>query len=361
MSESKNLLVTGGAGFIGSNFIRYIIDHEPEWNIVIVDLLTYAGHLENLSNILNKKYVFVKGDICNSKLLEDIFKNYKIDIVVHFAAESHVDRSIEGPGAFVNTNIVGTYNLLEVARQQWKFGSGFEKKRFHHISTDEVFGMLQIGDPSFTEETPYSPNSPYAASKASSDHLVRAYYRTYGLPITITNSSNNYGPYQYPEKLIPLIILNAINGKPLPIYGDGQQVRDWLFVKDHCAAIHTVLKKGLNGETYNIGGENQFPNIEIVYKICQIINNCLPESRFIPHEQLITFVKDRPGHDFRYDMNISKIRNELGWSPKYNLSEGLEFTIKWYLTNQEWIQKVTGNQAFSEWISNNYLNRERKK
>ena len=360
MTEQKKekILVTGGAGFIGSNFIHYITTHEFSWNIVNLDLLTYAGHLENLSDIPNDKNKFFKGDICDKELVEKILRDYQIDTIVHFAAESHVDRSIEGPGAFIQTNIVGTYNLLEVARHYWKNNGGYEGKRFHHVSTDEVFGMLKLNDPAFIEETPYSPNSPYAASKASSDHLVRSYHHTFGLPTTITNCSNNYGPDQFPEKLIPLIILNAVNGKPLPVYGVGQQIRDWLFVEDHCEAIVTVLKKGIVGETYNIGGENQFPNIEIVKKVCQLIDGNLKESPHYPHEQLITFVKDRPGHDFRYDMDNSKIRRELGWSPKFTLEEGLANTVKWYLSNREWIEKVTGNRAFSDWMTNNYQKRE---
>lgn len=358
--NNKKLLVTGGAGFIGSNFIQFVQKNEPSWHIVNLDLLTYAGHLDNLANISNEKYTFIKGDICDQKLVERILLDFKIDTIVHFAAESHVDRSIEGPGAFIQTNIVGTYNLLEAARHFWKANSGYEGKRFHHVSTDEVFGMLKIGAPAFTEDTPYSPNSPYAASKASSDHLVRSYHHTFGLPVTITNCSNNYGPYQFPEKLIPLIILNSVNGKPLPIYGDGQQIRDWLFVEDHCEAIVIVLKKGLEGETYNIGGENQYPNINIVKELCKLIDKQLPDSPYSPHEQLITYVKDRPGHDFRYDMDISKIRRELGWSPKYRLEEGLEFTVNWYLENRNWIESVTGSVAFEDWMTKNYQKREEK-
>lgn len=360
MNEHRIILVTGGAGFIGSNFIHFLIENEPTWKIVNVDALTYAGNLENLSDIPKENYSFIHGDICDQTLIEKILLDYKIDTIVHFAAESHVDRSIEGPGAFVQTNIVGTYNLLEVARHIWKTEEGYSGKRFHHVSTDEVFGMLSNQDPAFMENTPYSPNSPYAASKASSDHLVRSYHHTFGLPITITNCSNNYGPYQFPEKLIPLIILNAVNGRPLPIYGDGQQIRDWLFVKDHCEGIVAVIKNGLVGETYNIGGENQYPNIKIVKKICKLLDEYLPESPYFPHENLITFVKDRPGHDFRYDMNISKIRRELGWSPSYSLEDGLAFTVKWYLNNQEWIEKVTGKKAFSDWLSINYQKRENK-
>ncbi|MDX9851536.1 MAG: dTDP-glucose 4,6-dehydratase [Anaerolineaceae bacterium] len=340
MSENRRLLVTGGAGFIGSNFIEYVVEKEPDWEIVNLDLLTYAGHLENLSNIKTIKYTFIQGDICDYTLVKKIILDHQIDLIVHFAAESHVDRSIEGPGAFVQTNIVGTYNLLEAARNIWKSDEGYVGKRFHHVSTDEVFGMLKKGEPAFTEETPYSPNSPYAASKASSDHLVRAYFHTYGLPITISNCSNNYGPYQFPEKLIPLVIWNAINGKSLPIYGDGQQIRDWLFVRDHCEAILSVIKNGRIGETYNIGGENQYPNLQIVKEICKLVDEKIPDSPYNPHEKLIEFIKDRPGHDFRYDINITKIRNELNWSPKYSLKEGLVYTVNWYLCNHDWTRKI---------------------
>lgn len=358
MNETRNLLVTGGAGFIGSNFIHYVCENEPQWKIVNLDLLTYAGHLGSLSTIHSEEYTFIHGDICDKDLVEKILSNYQIDTIVHFAAESHVDRSIEGPGAFIQTNIVGTYNLLEVARQHWKNNGGYDGKRFHHVSTDEVFGMLKLGDPAFNEDTPYSPNSPYAASKASSDHLVRSYHHTFGLPTTITNCSNNYGPYQFPEKFIPLIILNAVNGKPLPIYGDGQQIRDWLFVVDHCEAIVSVLKNGKIGETYNIGGKNQFPNLIIVQQLCGLLDEFLPESPYFPHENLITYVKDRPGHDFRYDIDFSKIHRELGWSPKHSLEEGFKQTVKWYISNKDWIEKVTGNPAFSDWISKNYQKRE---
>jgi len=353
----KNVLITGGAGFIGSNFIQFLSKNYPTHNIINLDLLTYAGHLENLAGIANDHYHFVKGDICDYQFVSDVFHNYEIDTVVHFAAETHVDRSILSPGQFINTNIIGTYNLLEICRLYWKENSGYEGKKFHHVSTDEVFGMLKIGDPAFTENTPYAPNSPYAASKASSDHLVRSYFHTYKLPITISNCSNNYGPRQFPEKLIPLIIINAVNGKSLPVYGDGRQIRDWLYVEDHCEAILTILKKGKIGETYNIGGVNQFPNIEIVKMICSILDQYLQQSPYLPHEQLITFVQDRPGHDFRYEMNIDKIGSQLGWEPKYDLESGLKSTVKWYLDNQNWIENVTGNVAFQNWLFRNYENR----
>jgi len=353
----KNVLITGGAGFIGSNFIQFLSKNYPTHNIINLDLLTYAGHLENLAGIANDHYHFVKGDICDYQFVSDVFHNYEIDTVVHFAAETHVDRSILSPGQFINTNIIGTYNLLEICRLYWKENSGYEGKKFHHVSTDEVFGMLKIGDPAFTENTPYAPNSPYAASKASSDHLVRSYFHTYKLPITISNCSNNYGPRQFPEKLIPLMIINAVNGKSLPVYGDGRQIRDWLYVEDHCEAILTILKKGKIGETYNIGGVNQFPNIEIVKMICTILDQYLPQSPYLPHEQMITFVQDRPGHDFRYEMNIDKIGSQLGWEPKYDLESGLKSTVKWYLDNQNWIENVTGNVAFQNWLFRNYENR----
>lgn len=359
MSDIKSVLVTGGAGFIGANFVRFVLGQRPDWKVINLDLLTYAGHLESLKGLPEKNYKFIKGDICDQNLVEKIFSEYKIDTVVHFAAESHVDRSIEGPGAFIQTNIVGTYNLLEVARHFWK-KDNYAGKRFHHVSTDEVFGMLQKGDPAFREDTPYAPNSPYAASKASSDHLVRSYHHTFRLPVTISNCSNNYGPYQFPEKLIPLIIMNAVRGKPLPIYGDGQQIRDWLYVTDHCEAILTVLENGKVGETYNIGGENQYPNLKIVKQICALLDKELPDSPYKPHENLIEFVKDRPGHDFRYDMNIAKIRKELGWQPGLTLDEGLARTVKWYLDNTDWIENVTGNNDYSDWIAKNYHKREER-
>ncbi|OJX46239.1 MAG: dTDP-glucose 4,6-dehydratase [Chloroflexi bacterium 44-23] len=354
MRKFKNVLVTGGAGFIGSNFVRFLNNAEPDIQIINLDLLTYAGHLENLSGINGNHYHFIHGDICDSKLVRKILMDYQIDTVVHFAAESHVDRSIQDPGAFVQTNIVGTYTLLENCRQVWNERGGYEGNHFHHVSTDEVFGMLSKDDSPFTETTPYAPNSPYAASKASSDHLVRSYFRTFGFPITISNCSNNYGPYQFPEKLIPLIILNAINGKDLPIYGDGQQIRDWLYVEDHCDAIYSVIQAGKTGETYNIGGENQFPNLEIVKKICSILDHALPESPYIPHEKLIRFVPDRPGHDLRYDIDITKIRTCLEWQPSNDLAQGLEKTIQWYLQNREWIESVTGTSAFQNWLVTNY-------
>lgn len=358
-----NLLVTGGAGFIGSNFIRLILQQRPTLRIYNLDALTYAGSLENLRDLPDpQRHIFIQGDICNRELVEELLRNHNIDTIVHFAAESHVDRSILGPGQFVQTNIVGTFTLLDAARQVWLVEKRLspEDVHFHHVSTDEVFGSLSPQDPAFCESTPYAPNSPYSASKASSDHLVRAYFHTYGLPITITNCSNNYGPYQFPEKLIPLIILNAMEGKRLPIYGDGKQVRDWLYVIDHCEAILAVLEHGKIGETYNIGGDNQPYNIEIVTAICKILDELLPNSPYLPHENLITYVTDRPGHDRRYDMNIGKINEELGWRPKESLQTGLEKTINWYLSHPEWVQAIRQTGDYKTWIDKNYVQRGEK-
>lgn len=356
----KNVLVTGGAGFIGSNFVRYLLSSEPEIRVYTLDALTYAGNLANLENLPNpERHEFIHGDICDSALVADLFKRYAIDTVVHFAAESHVDRSILGPAQFLQTNVVGTFTLLEAARQSWlneKSGPR-EGVRFHHVSTDEVFGTLSPTDPAFSETTPYAPNSPYSASKASSDHFVRAYYHTYRLPVSITNCSNNYGPYQFPEKLIPLMILNAISGKPLPIYGDGQQIRDWLYVEDHCEAIWTVVKFGKAGETYNVGGDNQPANLHIVETICAILDELSPAASGKPYASQIQFVADRPGHDRRYAMDIRKINRELGWKPKQTLETGLLKTVKWYLDHPEWIRSVHENSDISGWMNKNYANR----
>ncbi len=350
----QNVLVTGGAGFIGSNFVRYLLKTEPGVNVVNLDKLTYAGSLENLIDLPGAdRHHFIKGDICDLTLVDQLFEEHQIDTVVHFAAETHVDRSILGPGEFVQTNVVGTFTLLEAARKFWPI-SQQEGKRFHHVSTDEVFGMLRPGDPAWTEDTPYAPNSPYSASKASSDHLVRAYYHTYGLPASITNCSNNYGPYQFPEKLIPLIILNAIDGKSLPVYGDGQQVRDWLYVEDHCEAIHLVLKNGRVGETYNIGGNNQPANLEVIKQICSLLDECLPDSVYAPHEKLIQYVNDRPGHDRRYAMDINKVHKELGWQPNQSLGSGLQKTVEWYLAHPDWVEKARQQQDYQRWMAANY-------
>lgn len=333
----KNILVTGGAGFIGSNFIRYMLS-EHDYNIINLDLLTYAGNLENLQGLEhNKRYTFIKGDIRDRKEIEKIFKTYKIDTVVNFAAESHVDRSIEEPELFITTNILGTQILLDIAKQYWKVipNNKYSKEfrdgtRFLQVSTDEVYGTLGEGG-LFTEGTPLVPNSPYSASKASADMMVRAYYETYGMPVSITRCSNNYGPYQFPEKLIPLMINNCLNNYPLPVYGDGMQVRDWLHVEDHCRAIDVVLHKGKIGEVYNIGGNNEKANIEIVKLIIKSLGK---------EESLIQYVADRPGHDRRYAIDNSKITKELGWAPKYTFDEGIKETIEWYLQNKEWLKKI---------------------
>ncbi len=357
------LLVTGGAGFIGSNFIHNTLSKHSNVLIVNYDLLTYAGNLENVKKFSNNRnYIFTEADICDQNaLLEQVIK-YNINTIIHFAAESHVDRSILGPSAFVRTNIDGTFSILEVLRkiQQDTTKSKSGIIRFHHISTDEVFGSLNIGDPPFTEKTPYSPNSPYAATKASSDHLVQAYHVTYHLPVTISNCSNNYGPYQFPEKLIPMVILNALENKELPIYGDGQQIRDWLYVDDHCDAIWQILQSGNIGESYNIGGNNQPTNLEIVEKICRLLDELKPRPNRSSYQELINFVSDRPGHDRRYAMDISKIQAELGWKPKHDLENGLKKTVEWYLSNNEWITSIRQNRQFNEWKTRNYSIRGEK-
>ena len=356
----NNVLITGGAGFIGSNFVRYLLRVEPDVCIVNLDALTYAGSLENLRALPDpSRHTFVHGDIRERALVDRLLRAHRVDTIVHFAAESHVDRSILGPGAFVQTNVVGTFTLLEAARDYWESADAPPvTKRFHHISTDEVYGSLRPADPPFSERTPYAPNSPYAASKAASDHLARAYAHTYGLPLTITNCSNNYGPYQFPEKLIPLMLLNALEGKPLPVYGDGLQVRDWLYVEDHCEAIWRVLRAGTLGETYNIGGDNQATNLEIVQTLCEILNACHPDSPHAPFAQLITHVPDRPGHDRRYAMDIRKIQTQLGWSPRHSLAKGLRKTVDWYLQNGTWLEAIRQRGDFRSWMAVNYVGRE---
>jgi dTDP-glucose 4,6-dehydratase len=356
----RNVLVTGGAGFIGCNFIRHLLAQEPQVHVVNLDALTYAGSRENLRDLPDAdRHTFVHGNICDRALVDRVFHSHAIDTVVHFAAESHVDRSITGPAAFIETNITGTFTLLEAARRAWldetKDRDGL---RFHHVSTDEVFGTLHPGDPPFAETTPYAPNSPYSASKAASDHVVRAYRHTYGLPVTISNCSNNYGPYQFPEKLIPLMILNALRGKSLPIYGDGQQIRDWLYVLDHCEAILAVLRRGRVGETYNVGGNNQPANLEIVRQVCQILDEQFSDSPHAPHAKLIQFVKDRPGHDRRYAMDTAKIRRELGWSPRHALGDGLRQTIDWYLGHADWLAAIHRQRDYQSWINQNYATRD---
>jgi dTDP-glucose 4,6-dehydratase len=342
----KNLLVTGAAGFIGTNFVYYWLNKYPDDHMVVLDALTYAGNKGNLTTARkNTKFKFVHGNILDQVLVESLLKNHKIDTLVHFAAESHVDRSIHGPDEFINTNIVGTHTLLKAAKKIW-IDDNPQDHRFHHISTDEVYGSLKQDDPAFTENTPYAPNSPYAASKAASDHLVRAYHKTYGLQVTISNCSNNYGPFQFPEKLIPLIITNILNGKPLPVYGDGKQIRDWLYVDDHNLGVDLILTKGKTGETYNIGGNNEWTNIDIVQLICDLIHNeflqdkelvkrfpnC-PSSQGNHPETLITHVKDRLGHDRRYAINADKISSSLGYSPKESFKTGLPKTLKWFLAH----------------------------
>lgn len=339
-----NILVTGGAGFIGSAVVRHIINHTQN-SVVNVDKLTYAGNLESLTEVENNsRYVFERADICDRKTLEKIFQKYQPDAVMHLAAESHVDRSIDSAGEFINTNIIGTYTLLEVARVYWN-GLEEEKKanfRFHHISTDEVYGDLEGTTALFTETTSYSPSSPYSASKAASDHLVRAWLRTYGLPAIVTNCSNNYGPYHFPEKLIPLMILNALEGKKLPVYGNGQQIRDWLFVEDHARALYKVVTEGKVGETYNIGGHNEKANIEVVRTICHLLEELVPNkpAGVAKYEDLITFVTDRPGHDVRYAIDASKIECELGWKPQESFESGISKTVEWYLNNKQWWSRV---------------------
>ena len=338
------ILVTGGAGFIGSALIRYILENTKN-NIINVDSLTYAGNLESLENIAkNERYVFEQVNICNKTELKSVFDKYKPSVVMHLAAESHVDRSINSPDDFIQTNIVGTYNLLEVARSYW-FNLSEKKKssfRFHHISTDEVYGDLGNSNCLFTEDTPYAPSSPYSASKAASDHLVRAWHRTYKLPVIITNCSNNYGPYQYPEKLIPLVINNALNGKPIPIYGAGDQVRDWLYVEDHARALFTVITKGIIGETYNIGGHNEKTNIEVVKMICDLLDELVQLDTGSYHSQ-ISHISDRPGHDLRYAIDASKIASELNWLPKDTFESGIRKTVLWYLDNKDWCINVKKN------------------
>ena len=363
--DAANILVTGGAGFIGFNFIRYVFERTDfKGSLVNYDKLTYAGNLMNLADIEEKfgrkRYVFEQGDILDYEKVEAVFSKYRINFVVHFAAESHVDRSIYGPKDFVETNINGTFSLLEAARRHW---AGRGDVRFHHISTDEVFGSL--GDTGyFSETTPYDPRSPYSASKAASDHLVRAYFHTYSLPVTVSNCSNNYGPYHFPEKLVPLVILNAVEGKPLPVYGDGKNVRDWLYVEDHCDAIWLILKKGKAGETYNIGGNCEKQNIEVVKAICAVLEELSPSKqiqdsklRIKNYSDLISFVGDRPGHDRRYAINCDKIKNELGWKQDHNFDTGLRQTVAWYLKNTAWVNNIRSGE-YAKWIEKNYGSRK---
>lgn len=346
----KNILITGGAGFIGSHVVRRFVQNYPNYHIFNLDALTYAGNLENILDIENEpNYTFVKGDITDENFIAQLFEKHQFDGVIHLAAESHVDRSIEDPLSFVKTNVFGTMNLLNAAKKQWK--DNFENKRFYHVSTDEVYGSLGATG-LFTETTAYDPNSPYSASKASSDHFVRAYGETYGLPYVITNCSNNYGPNHFPEKLIPLFINNIINNKPLPVYGDGNYTRDWLFVKDHAVAIDLVFHKGKNNETYNIGGFNEWKNIDLVKVLCKIMDEKLNRNTG-ESQKLITYVKDRPGHDLRYAIDASKVNKELGWKPSVTFEQGLEITIDWYLTNQDWLNSVTSG-AYASYYEKQY-------
>ena len=351
------ILVTGGAGFIGSAVIRHIIQNTRH-TVLNVDKLTYAGNLESLAHVENhERYRFSHTDICNKEALDTLFGDFKPDAVMHLAAESHVDRSISGPLDFIETNIIGTYQLLEAARKYWLSLSYDAKQafRFHHISTDEVYGDLEGTTDLFTEKTSYSPSSPYSASKASSDHLVRAWHRTYGLPVIVTNCSNNYGPYHFPEKLIPLMILNALQAKALPVYGNGQQIRDWLFVEDHARALYKVVTEGVVGETYNIGGHNEKANIDVVHSICDLLEELAPNKpEGIQHyKDLITYVTDRPGHDVRYAIDASKIQNELGWVPEESFETGLRKTVEWYLNNQEWVSHVQSGE-YKSWLEKHY-------
>lgn len=345
----RKILVTGGAGFIGANFVQYCLKHNAQDVVINLDALTYAGNLENLTSVeSNPRYRFIHGDICDRVLIEQIFNKEEIDTVVHFAAESHVDRSISDPEAFIRTNVTGTYTLLDVAKHAWR---AKPDARFLHVSTDEVYGTLQMQDPPFTEQTPYAPNSPYSASKASSDHLVRSYYHTYGLPVLTTNCSNNYGPYQFPEKLIPLVFINAMENKPIPVYGAGENIRDWLYVEDHCGAIDRVLRAGKLGETYNIGGCNEWKNIDIVNVICEQVDKFSGASS--SKKELITYVTDRPGHDFRYAIDAGKIERELGWTPSHQFEQGIVQTVDWYRNNMTWLNRVR-DQSYRDYYKSQY-------
>ena len=354
--EPRRLLITGGAGFIGSNFTRYWCENYSSDRVVVLDALTYAGNRKSLADLEEQvNFRFVQGDICDRPLIETLLEEEAIDTVAHFAAESHVDRSILGPDAFIRTNVVGTFTLLESFRHHWVRRGQSERDRFLHVSTDEVYGSLGPDDHPFTETTSYSPNSPYSASKAGSDHLARAYYETYKVPTLITNCSNNYGPYHFPEKLIPLMCINILLGKSLPVYGDGQNIRDWLYVGDHCRALDVVIHKGASGETYNIGGNNEVKNIDLVHKLCEIMDELAPNLPMRPSKQLITFVKDRPGHDRRYAIDATKIKTELGWTPAETIEGGLRRTIEWYLTNEDWWKPLL-SQEYQEYYQQVYAN-----
>ncbi len=368
----RKLLVTGGAGFIGANFVHYWADKHPQDQLVALDALTYAGNMANLAPVqLLPNFRFVQGDICDQALVENIMAEEAIDTIVHFAAESHVDRSIEGPDAFIQTNVVGTHVLLKAAKKAWvEAGRDLQKVLFHHVSTDEVYGSLDRDDPPFRETTPYAPNSPYSASKAASDHLVRAYHHTYGLPTTTSNCSNNYGPYQFPEKLIPLVLINALEGRTLPVYGDGSNIRDWLYVEDHCRGIELVIDKGRRGETYNIGGNNEQRNLDIVTLLCRSLDQrfaadpslaerfpACPAANGTRCESLIAFVEDRKGHDWRYAIDANKSRNELGYSPAETFETGMRKTLDWYFSHETWWRQVMDG-SYRDWISRNYDQRK---
>ncbi|MDJ0568523.1 MAG: dTDP-glucose 4,6-dehydratase [Pleurocapsa sp. MO_192.B19] len=341
----RRILITGGAGFIGSNFVHHWCNSYPGDRVVVLDALTYAGNKQNLASLAsNSDLKFVQGDICDRTLVDNLLESEDINTVAHFAAESHVDRSIIGPGAFVQTNVVGTFTLLEAFRQRWNKREQPQNDRFLHVSTDEVYGSLEADDPAFTETTPYTPNSPYSASKAGSDHLARAYFHTYGMPTIITNCSNNYGPYHFPEKLIPLMCINILLGKPLPVYGDGQNIRDWLYVEDHCRALDVVIHRGKPGETYNVGGNNEVKNIDLVEQLCELMDELAVDLPVSPSKKLITFVKDRAGHDRRYAIDASKIKRELGWTPQETVAGGLRHTVKWYLANRDWWQPLLSDE-----------------
>lgn len=342
----RRVLITGGAGFIGTNFVHHWIERHPDDRVVVLDALTYAGNRANLDSVArNPAFRFVHGSICDDTLVNNLMAEERLDTIVHFAAESHVDRSITGPDVFIDTNVVGTHVLLKAAKRAWLDNKSWTgNAHFHHVSTDEVYGSLDPDDPPFSEATPYAPNSPYSASKAASDHLVRAYHHTYGLPVTTSNCSNNYGPYHFPEKLIPLAICNALEGKPLPVYGDGKNIRDWLFVGDHCSGIEAVIERGKIGEVYNIGGSEERPNIEVVTTICRLLDELRSRNDHKSYRELITFVKDRPGHDQRYAIDARKITRELGWSPKETFESGLRRTIRWFIDNQDWCNEIRSNR-----------------
>ncbi|WP_416362865.1 dTDP-glucose 4,6-dehydratase [Pseudomonas sp. NFX183] len=352
------ILVTGGAGFIGANFVLDWVAQADE-PVINLDKLTYAGNLENLSSLEgNKRHVFVQGDIADTQLVQRLLAEHQPRAILNFAAESHVDRSIHGPEDFIETNVVGTFRLLEAVRAYWKAldADAQQSFRFLHVSTDEVYGSLAKDDPAFTEHHQYEPNSPYSASKAASDHLVRAYHHTYGLPVLTTNCSNNYGPYHFPEKLIPLMIVNALAGKALPVYGDGQQIRDWLYVKDHCSAIRRVLEAGTVGEVYNVGGWNEKPNLDIVHTVCALLDELRPQANGTPYSDQIAYVTDRPGHDRRYAIDARKLERELGWKPAETFETGIRKTVEWYLDNQDWVSNIQSG-AYREWVEKNYAER----